>query len=261
MVDWPQKLAQLQRVTIAPAQLQNQQITLTVEQQHYLGRVLRLRTGDRFIAMNGQGQWWLAQLQSGAEQAQVLEIIPVQTELPVPVTLMAAPPKGNSFDEVVRQATELGVTTIVPVLSDRTLVNPSSQRLERWQRIAQEATEQSERQVVPQVLAPRPFKDLLLPGERDWESFLRYFCVTRHSSPHLFDCLEAAPPLGILVLTGPEGGWTEAEIQQAIVAGYQPVSLGCRILRAATAPLTALSLIAATLESSQGTLARGGRVP
>jgi len=259
MVDWQQKIAPLQRLTIAPGQLQNQQISLNIQQQHYLSRVLRLRPGDRFIAMDGQGQWWLAQLQPGAEPAQVLETIPVQTELPVPVTLMAAPPKGNSFDEVVRQATELGVTTIVPVLSDRTLVNPSLQRLERWQRIAQEAAEQSERQVVPQILAPRPLKVWL--QVQDWASCGRYFCVTRHPCPHLLDCLEAARQPGILVLTGPEGGWTEAEMQQAIVAGYQPVSLGCRILRAATAPLTALSLIAATLESSRGTLAKGGRVP
>jgi len=257
MVDWQQKLAQLQRVTITPGQLQNQQITLNNEQQHYLGRVLRLRAGDRFIAMDGQGQWWLAQLQLGEGQAQVLEIISRQTELPVPVTLIAAPPKGNSFDEIVRQATELGVTTIVPVLSDRTLVNPSCQKLARWRRIAQEAAEQSERQVVPQVLEPRPFKDTLLQGDRDWQ---RYFCVTRHPSPHLLHCLQAARQSRILVLIGPEGGWTEAEVHQAIATGYQPVSLGCRVLRAATASLTALSLIAATLDSSRGILGSGGIV-
>jgi len=246
MVDWQQKLAQLQRVTIAPAQLQNQQITLTGEQQHYLGRVLRLRPGDRFIAMDGQGLWQLAQLQPEAGQAQVLEIMPVQTELPASVTLMAAPPKGNSFDEVVRQATELGVTTIIPILSDRTLVNPSVQKLDRWRRIAQEAAEQSERQVVPQILDSKRLKDIL--QGQDWASCRRYFCVTRHASPHLLQCLHAHQP-EILVLTGPEGGWTEAEMQQAIAAGYKPVSLGCRILRAATAPLVALSLVAATLES------------
>lgn len=135
-------MPQLQRIAISPFQLQSGQISLTQQQQHYLGRVLRLREGDRFIAMDGMGKWWLAQLTG--EQAQVLEPLEVQTELPVSITLMVALPKGNGFDEVVRCCTELGVACIAPVVSDRTLLNPSPQKLERWRRIAAEAAEQSE---------------------------------------------------------------------------------------------------------------------
>lgn len=241
-------MAQLQRVTIAPSQFQNQQITLTVEQQHYLGTVLRLRQGDRFIAMDGQGHLWLAELQAGSE-AQVLETINSQTELPVAVTLIAALPKSG-FDEVVRQATELGATCIIPVLSQRTLLNPSSQKLERWQRIAQEAAEQSERQIVPSILNPIPFVEVLWKQNQTQSNqpLKRYLCVTRRSAPHLLNYLQAAPPSAVVIATGPEGGWTTAEVEQAIAAGYQPASLGQRILRAATAPLTALSLVAAGLE-------------
>ncbi len=252
-----QKLAQLHRVAIAPEQLQNQQITLNAEQQHYLGRVLRLRAGDRFIAMDGAGHWWLAELEAEA-QAQVLNSIQARTELPFPMTLMAAPPKGNGFDEVVRQATELGVSRIVPVLSDRTLADPSPQKLQRWRRIAQEAAEQSERQIVPQLLDPVPFGELTQLGLNGDQSWIRYFCVTRQDAPHLLQCLQQASPSPILVVTGPEGGWTITEIEGAITAGYQPVSLGVRILRAVTAPLTALSLIAARLEFAQDE-ARGYR--
>ncbi|MDB9337574.1 RsmE family RNA methyltransferase, partial [Nodularia spumigena] len=148
-------MAQLQRIAIAPSQIQASLIILTKEQQHYLVRVLRLRTGDRFIAMDGKGKWWLTQLES--EQAQVLETLTVETELSVAITLMVALPKGNGFDDIIRYSTELGVTCIAPLLSDRTLLNPSPQKLERWRRIATEAAEQSERAFVPTILEPVSF--------------------------------------------------------------------------------------------------------
>lgn len=242
----------LQRVVIDPCQICLKAIALTQEQQHYLGRVLRLQAGDRFIAMDGQGRSWLANLLTLNDQlqAEIVEPVQVNTELPIHVTLVMALPKGNSFDDVVRQATELGVACIVPVLSDRTLLNPSPQKCDRWRRIAQEAAEQSERQHVPVLQDPIPFTQSLTHLTT---SDPHYLCVTRHTVPHLLNCLlTLAPsrqPLASLSLAiGCEGGWTEAEVEQAIAAGYQPVSLGSRILRAVTAPIVALSLIAAVQE-------------
>ncbi|MCF2148149.1 16S rRNA (uracil(1498)-N(3))-methyltransferase [Desmonostoc muscorum LEGE 12446] len=235
-------MSQLQRIAIAPSQLQQQQILLTKEQQHYLGRVLRLREGDRFIAMDGQGKSWLAQL--AGEQAQVLELLSVETELPVSITLMMALPKGNGFDEVVRSCTELGVTCIAPVLSDRTLLHPSPQKLERWRRIAAEAAEQSERSFVPTILEPVAFSTGLLSVTNSQQ----YICVARGDSPHLKDCLQHKGQETIVIATGPEGGWTTQEVENAIAVGFQPVSLGRRILRAVTAPVVALSLITAACE-------------
>lgn len=236
-------MAQLQRLVIAPSQLQPGKIILTAQQQHYLGHVLRLRGGDRFVAMNGLGQLWLAQLEGA--QAQILEPIQIESELPVPVTLMAALPKGNGFDEVVRYCTELGVACIAPVLSDRTLPLPSPQKLERWRRIAQEAAEQSERQLVPNILAPVPFRAGLTVGQQSH----RYICVARGSYPDLLSCLRVSIPTDMIITTGPEGGWTAVEVEEAIAAGFQPVSLGRRILRAVTAPIVALSIVAAALET------------
>jgi len=238
-------LAQLQRLVISEGQLQAQQITLTSEQQHYLNRVLRLRQGDRFVALDGVGRSWLAELHQ-SDSAQILEPVTTATELPVAVTLVIALPKGNGFDEVVRQATELGVACIMPVISDRTLLQPSPQKLDRWRRIAQEAAEQSERQIVPTLLDPVPFKTLLQVAPTD----PAYLCVTRHSAPPFLDrLLSTSQALSELtVAIGPEGGWTEAELEQAIAACFQPVTLGPRILRTVTAPIVALSLIAATWE-------------
>lgn len=234
-------MSQLQRIAIAPSQLQQGQILLTKEQQHYLLRVLRLRDGDRFIAMDGKGKWWLAQL--ATEQAQVLETLSVATELPVSITLMVALPKGNAFDEVVRTCTELGVACIAPILSDRTLLNPSPQKLERWRRIAAEAAEQSERAFVPTILEPVAFSTTL-----PLVNSQQYICEARGNFPHLKDCLQNKGQETIVIATGPEGGWTQTEIANAIAAGFQPVSLGRRILRAVTAPVVALTLISASFE-------------
>jgi 16S rRNA (uracil1498-N3)-methyltransferase len=233
-------MAQFQRVTINVNQIQQNQIFLTPEQQHYLRRVLRLRDGDRWIAMDGMGNWWLAQLTG--EQANIVESLKVATELPVLITLMIALPKGNGFDEVVRCCTELGVSTIAPVLSDRTLLHPSPQKLDRWRRIATEAAEQSERSCIPTILEPEIFATAI----SECDTTYRYLCAARGEYPHLSQVINNnTPSLGseITIVTGPEGGWTNREVEIAISQGFEPTSLGSRILRAVTAPIVALSLL------------------
>jgi len=234
-------MSQLQRITIHPQQVQANQLLLTPQQQHYLLRVLRLRDGDKFIVMDGMGKWWLARLQG--EQGEVLEPLEVKTELPVAITLMMALPKGNGFDEIVRCCTELGVISITPILSDRTLLNPSHQKLERWQRIASEAAEQSERAVVPTILQPVAFNTAI----KETTATHRYICEARGDYPHLQQVINKTAN-EIIIAIGPEGGWTNQELEIAIASGFQPISLGRRILRAVTAPIVAISLIAAYFE-------------
>ncbi len=243
----------MQRLVISPEQVCDRQLTLTAAQQHYLARVLRLGVGDRFLAMDGQGSLWLAVLAQGYPhlQAKLLEAVVMQTELPVAVTLVAALPKGNGFDEVVRQATELGVAAIAPVISDRTLLQPSPQKLERWRRIAQEAAEQAERLIVPTIEEPLTWENYLRQNQK--QSGLKLICVARGSHPTLLQTLAqqfADHSTPALLAIGPEGGWTEAEVARAITVGYQPVSLGNRILRAVTAPIVALALAIALVEDA-----------
>jgi len=267
-------MPQLQRLAVNADQICNNSINLTPEQQHYLHRVLRLNQGDKFIAMDGRGHWWLAVLEAQETGliASITAEIAVNRELAVEVTLMAALPKGNGFDEVVRQATELGVARIVPVTSDRTLLKPSGQKVDRWRRIAAEAAEQSERQIVPTIFEPVSF-DLAV---KDCGQKHRFICLARGDNRHLWDCLSGLepppqPPLlrgepevddppqppflrgeqeseSIAIAVGPEGGWTDGEVQRAIEFGFEPVSLGSRILRAVTAPIVALSLVGAAFE-------------
>jgi 16S rRNA (uracil1498-N3)-methyltransferase len=283
--DFGSAMRQLQRLTITTQQLETQTlqtesiaaigqiISLTDEQQHYLIRVLRLGSGDRFLAIFPNGTTWLAQLQPEATHFELLEPQTVQSELPIGITLVLSLPKGSGFDDVVRQVTELGVTRIIPVISDRTVLKPSANRHDRWQRIAAEATEQSERSVTPIVEDPLSFDQYLktlnlktltvnnlpagdpppTPNSGGFDFY--YFCWGRGDSRHLLEQLRQDWGQGsnsncsITIAIGPEGGWTDGEVDRAIKAGFVPVSLGKRILRAITAPAAAMAIVGAFLEA------------
>lgn len=249
-------MRQLQRLRVVTQQIQDQSITLTAEQQHYLSRVLRLRSGDRFLALLDSGVAWLAKLED--DGAELLEPQSVESELPLNVTLVISLPKGSGFDDVVRQVTELGVRRIVPVMSDRTVLKPSANRHDRWQRIAGEATEQSERSQNPTVEEPIEFSRYLNELEPLKSDNLRYFCWGRGDSVHLLsqlqtDLLAGDRPdidmnVGITIAIGPEGGWTDEEVTRSMNAGFVSVSLGKRILRAITAPAAAMAIVGAVVE-------------
>lgn len=248
-------MRQLQRLRVVTQQIQDQFVTLTTEQQHYLSRVLRLRSGDRFLALLDSGVAWLAKLEDGT--AELLEPQSVKSELPLDVTLVISLPKGSGFDDVVRQVTELGVRRIVPVMSDRTVLKPSVNRHDRWQRIAGEATEQSERSQTPTVEEPIDFSRYLNELEPPKSDDLRYFCWGREDSVHLLSQLQTDllagdqidMSIGITIAIGPEGGWTDEEVTRSVKAGFVSVSLGKRILRAITAPAAAMAIVGAVVEA------------
>ncbi len=241
----------MQRLAIDFQQLQPPLLQLTPDQLHYLQRVLRLKSGAEFLALPGDGMAWRCELVG--ENARVIEAQVVTTELPVAVTLALALPK-TGFEDVVRQVTELGVGTIVPLLSERTVLNPSVSKWSRWQRIAAEAAEQSERALVPQVREPIAFKQFLqeqdaLQGSDSESSRAQFLCWGRGESPHLMAALtECNPPDSITITIGPEGGWSEVEVKRAIASGFKTVSLGKRILRAVTAPVAAMAIVGGVWE-------------
>ncbi|MGD1857278.1 MAG: 16S rRNA (uracil(1498)-N(3))-methyltransferase [Leptolyngbyaceae cyanobacterium] len=236
----------MQRITIDPTQCVADTLRLSDEQVHYLQRVLRLKSGDLFIAQDGEGQQWQSQLMTEG-YAQILTKL-TTPQRPATLELVAALPK-TGFDDVVRQATELGVTHIQPLLSKRTLLNPSPKKLVRWQRIAQEASEQCERTYVPKITPPIGFSHWLKGKPA---RIGNYFCVARVNAPGLLPCVQTllsdSPQQSLQVVIGPEGGWTPGEITDAIAHGYQETSLGSGILRATTASLTALAIISSVKE-------------
>ena len=233
------------RLVITPEQKQDRDLALNPEQQHYLLRVLRLGNGDRFIAMDGVGHSWMAEIAD--KSAKIIESVDIYPELPVNITLITSLPKGSGYEQVVRCCTELGVSTFLPVISDRTILKPSVNKVQRWRKIATEAAEQSERQIVPTILPPVAWAEAIATTEHLTQD--KYICVARGEQPSLWSCLSQRSPQKIVIATGCEGGWTDGEIAKAIAVGYQPVSLGNRILRAITAPIVALSQAVALLES------------
>lgn len=230
------------RLVINPDQIQKQQITLDAQQQHYLLRVLRLGNSDRFIALDGIGNAWLAEINE--QSAQIIETIDIKTELSVSLTLITALPKGSGYEQIVRCCTELGVSNFIPVISDRTILKPSPSKVERWRKIATEAAEQSERQIVPTIFDPVKLVNAI-QNTSNTSTQAKYICVARENIPSLWNCLQTTNSSEIIIATGCEGGWTETEVANAIANGYQPVSLGNLILRAVTAPITASSLVMA----------------
>ena len=232
------------RIVIEPGQKQGGVIKLTPEQKHYLKNVLRLKEDSEFIVIESNNRTYLVKL--NRENGQIIKELEEQTELPITVTLMIALPKNKGFDEVIRSCTELGVNTIIPIISKRTLLKPSSHKLERWRKIVKEATEQSERQIVPTIMEPISFSEALKNIEKTNENC--YICVARKKAKHLLTYLLPEITNSLIIATGCEGGWTEEEINEAIAVGFIPVNLGSRVLRAVTAPLVALSLVTSVAE-------------
>lgn len=244
----------MQRITIHPDQSVTDTLQLTREQAHYLQRVLRLKPGDGFIIQDGQGRQWQGQLTAVGPAKILSPLAPLLP--PATLTLVAALPK-TGFDDVVRQATELGVTHIQPLLSKRTLLKPSPKKLERWRRIAQEASEQCERVYVPEIASPVEFTHWIQDGVTHTGNYL---CVPRVNAPGLLPCVQAlladSPQRSVQVAIGPEGGWTPEEITVAIAQGYQETSLGSGILRATTAALAALAIISSVREQLSQLMSR-----
>ncbi len=230
----------LYRLVFAESQNANGLIALTAQQSHYLTRVIRLQKSDRFIAMNGLGKSWLAQL-GETNQAQLLETLNLQTELAVNLTLITALPKGNGYEQVLRCCTELGVSRFIPVFSDRSLLKPSPNKVARWRKIVIEAAEQSEREIVPQILDPLKFPEAISQLASTLNS--NYICLARGNNPSLWKAISSELPPEITIAIGSEGGWSDREITVAQNQGFQAVSLGKSILRAVTAPIVASTIV------------------
>jgi 16S rRNA (uracil1498-N3)-methyltransferase len=212
-----------------------------------LRQVLRVKPGDAIALFDGRGHEWVGRV-SGvtkhAVQVSGLEAIKAVPESPVAVTLAVGVLKGDQMDAVVRDATMLGVAAIVPLRTSHVTVPPkawqSGAAVERWQRVAIASATQCRRAVVPDVHLVTDF-DVCLRQP----SALRLICVEPGVAAPVSDWKSLAAPESVQLLIGPEGGWSEAEVQQAVAAGANVMSLGPRTLRAETAPIVALTLIAA----------------
>jgi 16S rRNA (uracil1498-N3)-methyltransferase len=219
---------------------------LTGDEARHLARVLRAETGERY-EISDNHRAYVAEI-SEATPARVvfriLEALPT-SDPPAHITLFAALIKFDRFEWIVEKATELGATQIVPVnaaRSEKGLASAAQKRIERWRKIAREASRQSRRLRLPELMPPVPFSKAVVH-----QSPYRYFLEEQPGAVPLLRALPTHPDRlasdTVALLVGPEGGWTDAERALASSSGWQPVSLAANILRAETAALAALALI------------------
>ncbi|MBL1210091.1 RsmE family RNA methyltransferase [Geminocystis sp. GBBB08] len=238
----------LYRLVIHESQKQDTLINLFSEQEHYLRRVVRLNNGQNFITMDGKGHCWLVKLTDHG--GEILVSLKEIRELLSSVTLRFALTKGKGFYVIIIWPTQFGGKHFKTIISHRTLLKPSENKLERWRKIAKESAEQSERQIVPYIAQPISIFEAFTSMNK--MNIPKYIAVARANAPHLLGFLTNLLefPSQIIIATGCEGGWTTDEFYKAIECNFQPVSLGKRILRAVTAPIMVMSLIAAVAEIS-----------
>jgi 16S rRNA (uracil1498-N3)-methyltransferase len=213
-------------------------LRLPEDEAHHVLKVLRARAGDALEVVDADRRLFDAELRGGGEAA-MLEVLEAPDES-VEVSLYQAVPKGGRMDLVVEKATEVGVTRIVPLMTQRGMVEPRGGKVERWRRVAEAAARQSLRLRVPQVLDPVPFAEAV---RRTGQTG-----VVLHNDPGL-EALEDVVGSPASLFVGPEGGWSEEELRLAVESGLALARLGPYRLRSETAGMVAVARTVAALES------------
>ncbi|WP_434679177.1 16S rRNA (uracil(1498)-N(3))-methyltransferase [Pseudomonas sp. R1-18] len=209
-------------------------------QAHYIGRVLRMTEGDALQVFDGSGTEFrgtLLEVGKKRVRVQLDDSFAGQPESPLRIHLGQGLSRGERMDWAIQKATELGVSEITPIVSERCEVRLKDERAEKrqahWQQVAVSACEQCGRSVVPIIHSPVPLADWLKRTEADLKLVLHPVAepLTSHDKPDT-----------LAFLVGPEGGLNDAEVEQAKDAGFHAARLGPRVLRTETAPVVALSV-------------------
>jgi 16S rRNA (uracil1498-N3)-methyltransferase len=231
--------------------IRNGQAELAGEHAKHLTRVLRVEPGQQYEISDNQSVW-LAEIQSARKDRVIFRTVERIENRPAPVhtVLYAALIKFDRFEWLIEKATELGVSAITPFearRSERGLEQAAAKRIDRWRRIALEASEQSRRDRLPVVEEPAAFDRVLAAA-----AGTRFALDESPGAAPLLASLPAERSASdrVALLLGPEGGWTAEERLSFANAGWLPVSLGSLVLRAETAAAAALAVITAAWQAS-----------
>src|SRR5580658_549085 len=240
------------RVHCLPPVSDPQELVLSEGESHHLVSVNRAALGDTAVAFDGKGSEWICELTDADKRAARLKVRFAQKAKPLPwrITLGQALPLGGAMDSIVRKATEIGVSVIVPLESERTQVHldgdRSDRKIEKWQTAALEAAKQCGNPWLPEIgpvtaasefMASAKGYDLKLiaslqSGARPLKSVLEQFRAAQSRAPR-----------NVLWLIGPEGDFTPAEMSVSRGSGFEPITLGPLVLRCETAAVYALSVL------------------
>ena len=232
-------------------------VTLASEEARHLREVLRLKAGDEVYVFDGAGHEFHCRVSESRRDTAALEVVseisPAKPESPLQLSLAVALLKGEKFDLVVQKATELGVGSVVPLVTKHADIrlrdaSDAAKRVARWQRIALEASKQSGRAVVPEVSNPIAFKSLIetqrtqtADAEGGWQGLM----FSERDGASLDEWCKSSPIelSSLTALIGSEGGWADEEIALARDAGWSIITLGGRTMRAETAAIAVSALL------------------
>ena len=234
------------RFFVTPVELQPDFLVLTGENAQH-AKVLRIKCGEEVLVCDGQGAEAVCTV-SDVSPGQVSLVVKKRqdsaSEAAVKVSVYMAFSKGDKLEHVIQKATELGAYEIIAFPSSRCVSRPDDKslknKLERWQKIAASAAEQSGRGVIPKVLALKSYDEAI---DRAAQADMPILFYENEQATTLRMALDSKPFATASFLTGPEGGLEPSEVEKASQAGLQVCTLGKRILRCETAPLCALSAV------------------
>lgn len=230
------------RIYVAELQADQAELALNAATSHYLCTVLRLAAGRELLAFDGRGHECAATLIHAHKKQAVIQVqglVARNRESPLATSLGIGLSRGERFDWVLQKATELGATSITPLFTERTEVRLEGARLakktEQWQQIIIAACEQCQRNTLPELHSACDIADFCTAPAPALK------LVLHHRSEQLLR--QHPTPQAVTLLVGPEGGLTESEIAFACANGFQPLTLGPRVLRTETAPVAALAAV------------------
>jgi 16S rRNA (uracil1498-N3)-methyltransferase len=239
----------MRRFFIEPTQINNPVVSIEGSEAKHIKNVLRLKPGDMIRLFDGSGIEYEAvieYLSAGRAELCIRRKLSTTAESPVQLIVSQGFLKQKKMDNLIRPLCELGMTKWMPFISERSVPQPDKKRLaarmERWEKIAKESFKQCRRSVLPTICSPVPFDEVLQYGQSCehkiifWEEAAPVLDRTRVTAkPHPID--------RVLIVLGPEGGFSEQEIKKAKNFGFTVSRLGPRILRAETASIAACTLM------------------
>ena len=243
------------RFFVEPSQIQDKKIIITGSDVNHIRNVLRMKIGEEIAVSNGiDNREYRCGIEEYTEQEVICTLRFVKedgVELPAKIYLFQGLPKADKMELIIQKAVELGVHEVIPMATKRCVVKldekKAAAKVSRWQGIAEAAAKQSRRGVIPAVHDVMGMKDAVAYAHSMDVRIIPYELA--EEMQHTKEIIEAVKVgQSVAVFIGPEGGFEESEIQEALAAGIEPVTLGRRILRTETAGMTVLSWLMYHLE-------------